>query len=267
MPATVLRSQLVTFARQAAGFDVTGTSPDEFINDPEALGMVDRSATALYDLLIKARGEEYYLSETTITVSPLAPSPTIYALPADFYQLVNVHIQAQGFVGFLTIDPFMERDVAQLKTLSVIGTAFPQSTRYRLRGVQGAPGNPPGNPPVALIEFLPSPKVIFPAFVRYIPTCVRATVGATLTNPDVAYDGINGWEEFIIWDVAAKMVIKEERDPGPYLMQRAMVEKRIETLAGARNAGEPERVVDTRDWMRRRAAGPMVGMRRRLWIP
>lgn len=266
MPALVLRSQLVTFARQAAGFDVNGTSPDEFINDPEALGMVDRSATALYDLLLKARGEEYYLSETTITVSPLAPSPTIYALPADFYQLLNVHVQATGFVGFLTLDPFMERDVAALKTQSIIGTYFPQMTRYRLRGVQGAPGTPPGNPPVALIEFLPAPKVIFPAFVRYVPTCIRATVG-TLTSPDVQYDGINGWEEFIIWDVAAKMVIKEERDPGPYLMQLAMVEKRIEKLAGASNAGEPERVVDTRDWMRRAAMGRMTGIRRRLWIP
>lgn len=267
MPAPVLRSSLVTFARQAAGFDVTGTSPDEFINDPEALGMVDRSATALYDLLIKARGEEYYLSEQTITLNPLQAIPTLYALNQDFYQLVNVHVQAQGFTGFVTIEPFMEREVAQLKTLSIIGTAFPQSTRYRLRGAQATPAFPPTTVPSALIEFLPAPKVVFNAFVRYIPTCVRAAVGATLTNPDVFYDGVNGWEEFVIWDVAAKMVIKEERDPGPYLMQRAMVEKRIETLAGARNAGEPERVVDTRDWMRRRAAGPMVGMRRRLWIP
>jgi hypothetical protein len=267
MPALVLRSQLCTFARQAAGFDVTGTSPDEFINDPELLGMVDRSATALYDLLVKARGEEYYLSEVTILVSPLAPSPTIYALPPDFYQLIGVHVRATGFVGFVAIDPFMEREVAALKTIGVIGTAFPQQTKYRLRGVQGVPGTPPGNPPVALIEFLPPPRVDFPAFVRYLPTCVRAVVGPDLVTPDVAYDGINGWEEFIIWDVAAKMVTKEERDAAPYLMQRAMVEKRIEALAGARNAGEPERVVDTRDWMRRAAAGPIMGIRRRLWIP
>ncbi len=263
MPATVLRSQLVTFARQAAGFDVIGTSPDEFINDPEALGMVDRSATALYDLLIKARGEEYYLSEVLI---PVGPGTTIYPLPADFYQLVNVHVRATGFVGFVTIDPFMEREVAALKTLSVIGTSFPQQTKYRLRGAQGFPGTPPAAPPLALIEYLPEPKVVFSTFVRYIPTCIRASVG-TLTSPDVEYDGVNGWEEFIIWDVAAKMVIKEERDSAPYLQQRAMVEARIAALAGARNAGEPERVVDTRDWMRRAAAGRMTGARRRLWIP
>jgi hypothetical protein len=265
MPAPVLRSTLVTLARQRAGFDVTGTSPDEFINDQEALNMVDLSATALYDLLIKARGEEYYLREVVLPVSPLViPDPTLYKLPGDFYQLISVYVQAAGFVGFIAIVPFMEREVAALKTLSVIGGAFPQSSRYRLRGNQSIPGAIPTEPE-AVIEILPKPSVAFDVFVRYVPTCVRAAFG-TLTNPDVAYDGINGWENYVIWDVAAQMVVKEERDAGPYLLQRAMVEKRIEALAGARNAGEPERVVDTRDWMRLRASG-MPGVRRRMLIP
>jgi hypothetical protein len=264
MPATVLRSQLVTFARQAAGFDVTGTSPDEFVNDPEILGMVDRSATALYDLLVKARGEEYYLSEQTIAVSQ--PAGTLYTLNANFYQLLNVHIQGPGFVGFLTLDPFQEREVAELKTQSLIGTYYPQMTKYRLRGVQGTPGNPP-TAPVAMIEFLPAPLVSFSAFVRYLPTCARGAIGGTLTNPDVSYDGIDGWEEFVIWDVAAKLVIKEERDSTPYLQQRAMVEKRIQELAGARNAGEPEHVVDTRGWLRRASMPRIGGIRTRQWWP
>lgn len=267
MPAPVLRSQLVTFARQAAGFDVIGTSPDEFINDPEALGMVDRSVHALYDLLIEAHGQEYYLKRTTIAVVPIvSPAEAIFALPQDFYQLVSVAIQSPAFLGFVPIEPFMDRERAELMTQSVVGMYYPQMTRYRLRGEQAVAGNPPVTSPSALIEFLPTPLIAFTAFVWYVPTCARAAIG-TLTNPDIFYDGINGWEDFIIYDVAAKMVIKEERDPGPYLAQRAYVEARIKALAGSRDQGMPEHVVDTRGWLRRASMGRIGGVRNRLWYP
>ena len=267
MPAPVLRSQLVTFARQAAGFDVIGTSPDEFINDPEATGMVDRAVHELYDLLVQARGEEYYVKEFSFFVDPLAPEPTLWDLPQDFYQLLTVYIQSPAFLGFLVIVPFMEREVAVLKTQSLIGTYYPQMTRYRLRGEQAVSGTPPVTVPSALIEFLPTPIVGFTAFVRYLPVCTRAAVGPTIASPDIFYDGINGWEDFVIYTVAAKMVIKEERDPAPYLAMRAAAEQRIRTLAGQRNAGEPEHVVDTRGWLRRSAMGRVGGIRTRLWYP
>lgn len=59
-----------------------------------------------------------------------------------------------------------------------------------------------------------------------------------------AVDGINGWEEYIVVDCAAKALEKEESDPSAMFARKAALIQRIQSAAANRDAGEPARVVD-----------------------
>ena len=74
--------------------------------------------------------------------------------------------------------------------------------------------------------------------VRYIPTC------GLLVNDSDPYDGINGWEEYIINDCAAHFCEKEERDASPFYKRMAEDVARIERMAPDRDGGMPTRRQD-----------------------
>lgn len=70
-----------------------------------------------------------------------------------------------------------------------------------------------------------------------------------LTDPDATFDGIAGWEEWVVLDAAMKMLEKEETDTSAMANRRAELTREIELLAPDRDAGWPERVTDVgRGW-------------------
>lgn len=272
MPSPVTLSQIITAGRRQAGMDVTPS--DTFVSDEEATYMAQRSVQALYDLLIGAQGEEYYLTETSISVVPYTGTGTnIYDLPFDFYKLSGCYIQAPSLYGFFSLEPFMQKDVAWLRTQGIVGFWNPTEMRFRLRGTQGSTFNvPPGissaTLPVAQIELLPEPRTPCTLFVRYIPQCIQP--GFNPSPPpvhDSVIDGINGWEEWAILDLAIKMLEKEERDTSALLGQKSACELRIMALAGERDVADPERVVDVRGNLRLAALRRNGGARTRWWYP
>ena len=58
------------------------------------------------------------------------------------------------------------------------------------------------------------------------------------------FDFYSGWDEYLIIDSAIKMVIKEEGDPTPLLLQKKQLNDRIITESQNRDAGEPQTVTD-----------------------
>ena len=58
------------------------------------------------------------------------------------------------------------------------------------------------------------------------------------------FDFYSGWDEYLIIDSAIKMVIKEEGDPTPLLLQKNQLKERIITESQNRDAGEPQTVTD-----------------------
>jgi hypothetical protein len=75
-------------------------------------------------------------------------------------------------------------------------------------------------------------------FLYYIP---KMTL---LVNDNDTFDGINGYEQYIITDVARKMMIKEESDPSAFMAELAQIKNRIETMGQNRNAGDSDRIQD-----------------------
>ena len=67
-----------------------------------------------------------------------------------------------------------------------------------------------------------------------------------LINQTDILDGVSGWEEYIVVDVAIKMLTKEESDPSIFAAQKAEMNKRLDEMAKNRNLGEPQTVTDSK---------------------
>lgn len=180
---------------------MTGTT---FVTSAEATEMINQSITELYDLLVGARGPDYYESTKSFTtVAGQSEYPFASMSPAltDFYQL----ILAECTVGGVT-SPM--REFNRLEHGGLLWNS-----------VQGG-------------------QVVK---LYYVPACPRLVSGSD------TFDGINGWEEYVVVDVAAKMLEKSDEDAGPLYKRKAELARRIELLAPDRDNSAPERMRSFRD--------------------
>lgn len=167
----------------------------------------------LYDLLLGAYGEDYYMSSTTLTVS----SGNSVSLPATFYKMRGLD-DSSG----CPLKPynFNERN-SQRRGLNRFNTS---RVRYRIQG--------------GSIVFTPNDQALGSYTLWYVP------LAASLSSTSDTIDGINGWEDFIVHDMCINAAIKEETDPTPFQMKKAEIKERIEAMAVNRDLSNPGRVVD-----------------------
>jgi len=105
---------------------------------------------------------------------------------------------------------------------------------------------------------LPAPlaadTVYFAIIVNVNTIQVAATAGGTaidLTDAGSdghtimsAFDGINGYEDFIVVDVARKMLDKEESDSRHLVAEKVRIIGELEQISRNRDTGEPEKITD-----------------------
>jgi hypothetical protein len=252
----VLRSDLIDIIRQRAGMEA-GPYPvtSQFVTDSELKLLADESARGLYDLLLTHQGQEYFATGADLLT---AQGQQEYDLPSDFYQMLQLLVRRSDGLYFDAY-PWRASDAAQLLNMGQLGGSQNGWLRYRIGGTQSTVGAPPssGN---RTISILPIPASVVTMTLRYVPVCVRADNTAS----DVYYDGVNGWEEWIIWDCVAKMFAKEESDPTFALMQRDQVTRRIQALAPSLDRAHPE---ISQDWQKGRRARAMYARRGgRRWM-
>jgi hypothetical protein len=94
------------------------------------------------------------------------------------------------------------------------------------------------------LKFIPIPSIGNSIEVYYIPQPLKLVIAAPAAGESLTFDAINGWDEWVICDLAAKMLMKQERDSSGLVGLREAAKNRILTMAPARDAGMPERVVD-----------------------
>jgi len=221
MARTRTLTNLIADVRAVA--DIEG---DLHVTDAQITEFLNQGITELYDMLVEARGHEYYL--TSGTVATVSGTET-YSLPTDFMELHKVDIAVNGSNWDLTPYSLHERnDYNQTSG----GSTYP--VVYRVIG---------GN-----ISLLPVPRAVYTVTLRYVPCATRLASGSD------TFDGISGWEEYPIWRAAAYCLAKEESDPSFALQMLATLKKRIENMATKRNAYGAERVRDvyaiTQPWPR-----------------
>lgn len=194
----------------------------QFVTDTELNAWINRSAKELYDLLVTTY-EGYALS----TADSAIASGNTFNVPADFYKL-------QG-VDYIVSLP------DQLQPLPRIGWQERNTTRYGydLRGTT--------------VMVLPYSWAAGRTYrLYYIP------VLATLTADGDTFDGVQGYEEYVILDVCMKILAKAERDATSFVLAKQEMTARILAAAHNRDAGEPPHVSDVRS---QQGYGALIGGR------
>lgn len=223
MASSVTLAQLRLDARLYA--DQRPGSSTTFISETELTRLVNLKIRELYDLLVEARGSDYYANESTIAI---VAGTTRYSLPADFYQLSSVTLEwaTQDNELVFPIGSTRERINYQPQQGRQQNWTRYSHKGYRLRSSQ--------------IEFLPEPTTDVTCRLQYVP------VFTDLSADGSTFDGINGWEKMVALGVAIEMRGIEKRSAGDLVQLYAPQLERIETLKTERDAEAPKQIVDER---------------------
>lgn len=194
---------------------------NSFITPAQALRLVNLAASEFYDLLVAARGHEYYISEQSI---PIVSGTSRYVLPADHYETSSITLAW----GPDQVEEVTDYSSVRDRPDYLNGLQWSQwnDKAFRLRA--------------GFIEFLPVPSSNVTATHQYIPAFQDMTIGGT------SFDGVNGWERLISLKAAADMRVAAKIDPSD-LDARYMAEKqRIQDMADSRAAEHPAQIRDVR---------------------
>lgn len=184
---------------------------------------VNKGLNELYDVLVEARGRDYYRASATITLTGAED----YPLPADFYKLIGVRRPTGG-----ALEPYDPAQDAELRDGSlVIGIA---PLYYQLRGAN-----------ITLLPISGAGDVV----LDYVPAF------SDLTTESATFDGVSGWEDYASLFAARRMALKDESYElaGTLAGDLAKLGERIGKLAPKRDAGSPRRVKDVRSQQRHAA--------------
>ena len=91
------------------------------------------------------------------------------------------------------------------------------------------------------IEFIPVPSGAQPFRLIYVPK-----LPALIAPTDLSTTSISGWIEYVITDVAIKILQKEESDVSVLMAQKAALKLRIEQSTNNKDIGRPDTISDTR---------------------
>jgi len=216
----------------------------QFVTHSEWKVYVRQAMFELYDLLVTTY-EDYFLA------TPLqftADGVTFqYALPnginsyyngitlqpgyiaPPFYKIMGVDLALNNANNsYVTINKFNFIDRNRFvypNTSSTIYGVF--NLQYRVLGNN--------------IEFIPTPSAGQGIRIWYIPRMTEL-----LADTDTTNFGISGWQEYVIVRAAKYALDKEESDTTKLTEEIAFLKQRIEETAANRDAGQPDRISDTR---------------------
>lgn len=227
-------SRVATFVEmKLAAREASDMVNSDFVSDVEVGGLVNTYVAELYDLLVAAYGHAYYASHyhfNTVSGTDTYPILTLAGAGGNFYQLLGIDIDLGGG-QVLTCEPFAFHSRNRYKSGTVTWQQG-QPIAYRIHGSN--------------FVFVPTPSGVYTVTVHYIPA-------ATVLSDDAdEFDGINGWERYVVVSAAIAMLQKEQSDPSVLLAEKASLTQRINALSKNRDAGEPDQIVDVRG---RRFAG------------
>lgn len=224
MANTTTRAQLRTRARQLADRESS-----TFVSDTELNTRADVSASELHDILV-TRFEDYFESKSTIV---MVSGTSDYALPTDFYKDL--------WVDFVTGSKnyTMKRYMNMERNRRQFGTAQAGIAQYRIIG--------------SLIRVIPTPgsgSIVMGYVPQYAPFTADSGAGGVVESAVP-----QGWEEYIVADMAMYMLNKEESDISAVMAIKMQLKERIEIAAEDRDTNEPIHVVDVSGRFRRTTDG------------
>jgi hypothetical protein len=236
-PGAMALADLRTAARQRSD-----TENDPHISDSELTTYLNQSAFELYDLIVDAYGDNYFLvnpdyvfvTDGVHDVYPFPDGSATYLLndgvttaPAVYKPLGVDLSTAQGQPGtWLTLYPFNNAERNSFGVPGQVPYVGMIDLRYNFRGNN--------------LWFVPLPAGNQTARMLYVPRM------SPLVNDTDLLDGVSGWTEYVIVDAAIKCMQKQETDPSDLRLEKAALRQRIDAMKLKRNAGHPHTVQRTR---------------------
>ncbi len=201
------------------------TEFDDHVTDSEITKYINASAQELYELIISAFSEHYFINEQTIN---LVAGTYEYSLASDFFKLKGVDYQLNNN-QYAAMDRFQFRERNN-------NSQYPYGPiKYSLWGT-------------SKIKFLPQEQVRNGIVkIYYIP------VYPGLVNGTDVLQGFNGWEEYVVIDAAIKIKVKKDLNSKDLRNDKIAMLNRINKAKEDRDSGTSTRISDvdgdpTRFW-------------------
>lgn len=217
---SVTLSELMEHSRSRADMEVSG-----FVDDAELISYINHSIAELHDILIQTYGADYKVKKVSFSLTNQQDTYDLSTICTDddFYKLLGIDAKL-NYSDWTTLSPFNFNERNRFQHFSVSTYLGITNFRYRLSGNN--------------LLFAPIPDSAIPIRVWYIPEAPK------LVNLTDTLDDLNAYDEYIIVDVAIKMLQKEESDTSVLLEQKKALKRRIEEAAQNRDAGKSESVSD-----------------------
>lgn len=215
MARTRTLAELRTQVRQAADIENavawTDTQLNQIIND---------SIADLYMVLVECYEDDYTVPVeiTTVAGTPgydLNPSPG-----TGIFKLRGVEIK----INDREYRPMVRFNLNDRWEYDVHGQGMPVA--YKLFGKEG-------------IGFYPVPDGVYSIITWVVPPPVE------LSGDSDEYDGVSGYERYVVLDAAIKVGIQEETDVRAMVGERERMLAKIKASASTKDAGRPDVVQDT----------------------
>ena len=174
-----------------------------FYTMQELINMASQSYKELYDLLVSAYGDDYYVSVPYSYTT--GQNQQLYPLPKDFYKLLlcEVALNPQDPNSYITLRKFNLLQKNLYNYPNVYTFYGLTNLRYRINGNN--------------LMLVPQTQSGQTVRIWYVPR------PSQLVNSNDLVDGVSGWEEYIIADVCIKMLAKEESDTSIFMNQKAVM--------------------------------------------
>ena len=210
--ATLAQIRTRALQRADMAYDSTVPETSKFATNVEVDGLINAAYKELYGHLVR---NGMHMAESDYTVA--TDGSATYALPADLWAVLGVHRVQDG--RYIRLE---RHSVRHRPSSTWTGPAY----TYRVIGVS--------------LELSPRPTS-GDYVLRYVP------VPAELVAEGDILDGVLGWEEYVVVDVAIKLRLKEESGVEELVRERERLLARIQDEAQAAEATEGTRVENVRD--------------------
>lgn len=198
---------------------------DGNISDADLLLWINQGIAEYRDICITA---DPWFFHTSSSVSATAGT-SAYALPATFVYALGVDVLINGRT--FPIERMQPQERIGPNSPSFIGFYGVPFTRYDVRGSNLVFDPDPGTNTYTL---------------HFSPT------QTDLAAPADTFDGITGWEDYVVTFAVIRALDRQEQDSTPFRADLARLEARIKKMVGLRDASSAPRVADVRGFGRRR---------------
>lgn len=191
-----------------------------YVDDDELDTYINESIQTLYDKLVTAHGEDYFLeTETFSTAAGTKEYDLVTACGIEkFYKVRGVDVVFSDRTVSLKKFNFADRNKYQNVT-SWHQWCRPR-IRYRLQGQD--------------LVFNVAPDAVYTVKVHVAPAFTKLVLGTD------TFDAIAGWDKYVVAETARKMLAKEESDTSALDNELALYHAQFDGIAANRDDGEEE---------------------------